>query len=179
MLGIILLFPLVFGTMIYGTVKENEKIMRVSFMLLFILIIFIMFIISAEENFRKVNKDVIKEELIYEIYSLKDSKNIEGKFFLGRGYIETEEYYYFYIKTERGLTLEKIKVNDIYIKETDEESPKFVYQYHENTYLIFNEFFRIFGMNPYTKDKVLKVPSGTVTKEYTIDLESPTNKNKE
>lgn len=173
MLGVILLFLLLPGIFIYstvGAVKGNEKMVLVSFTLLHILIILFIVIYSAEKNFREVNKDVIKEELIYEIYSLKDSKDIEGKFFLGRGYIETEEYYYFYIKTERGLTLEKIKTDDIYIQETDEESPKFVYQYHKNTYIIFNEFLRIFGMNPYTKDKVLKVPTGTVTTEYNLDL---------
>lgn len=170
MLGIIL-FPLIFGIVMYVCMLGSLEHISKMGILLFILMIFIIFIGSAEKNFREVNKDVIKEELIYEIYSLKDSKNVEGHFFLGCGYIGTEEYYYFYIKTERGLALEKIKANDVYIQETDEESPKLIYQYHENTYLLFNEFLKKFGTNPYTKDKVLKVPSGTVTKEYTIDLE--------
>jgi hypothetical protein len=69
----------------------------------------------------------IEEELYPQIYSLSLHDNVEGRFTLGSGSINTENYYYFYIDSKYDTyQLTKIKnKGNVYIKESD-GTPKVV-----------------------------------------------------
>jgi len=113
----------------------------------------------------------LTEDVPYEIYSINDNIETNGRFFLGTGRIETTDYYYFYIKTDKGLKVEKLAATNTYIQETDEITPRVVYQYHKH---IYPEWFRkwfIGDPNPHGEvTTIIKVPTNTVTTQYTLDL---------
>lgn len=67
------------------------------------------------------------ENVIYEIKSLKTENLISGRFFLGCGYVNTQEYYFFYVEYNKGYKIEKIETSRTYInalENSDYETPK-------------------------------------------------------
>lgn len=89
------------------------------------------------------------EEVAYdEIYSLKLQNETSGGFVLGCGRMDTDNYYYFYTKNEKGLyQFTKLKYkNDIFINETD-ETPKVIQRKDKDSDFIYY---------------IINVPVGTV-----------------
>jgi len=86
-------------------------------------------ILDIDSNIETYETTVIEENET-EIASLDLKGESEGQVsgsFLGiSGNLESEQYYYFYIKEDDSYTLQKIKTDNVKIKES-EETPKIVY----------------------------------------------------
>lgn len=113
----------------------------------------------------------LTEDVPYEIYSINDNIGVDGRFHLGTGRIESKDYYYFYIKTDKGLKVEKLDATNAYIQETDEVTPRVIYQYHKHIYPEWYKKWFVVDPNPHGEVTIIiKVPTNTVTTEYTLDL---------
>jgi hypothetical protein len=70
------------------------------------------------------------------LYSIKETETISGWYFIGVGRVKNEEYYYYYIETEKGLKLNELSIKEkIYFILDDDETPRIEKWYgKENTY---------------------------------------------
>ena len=60
------------------------------------------------------------------IYSLSNGSEVNGKFYLGNGFIAEKQYYYFYVKKDKGYILNKAAASCTYIIEVNGRTPSFV-----------------------------------------------------
>ncbi|AME04842.1 MULTISPECIES: hypothetical protein [Bacillus] len=114
------------------------------------------------------NHAVLEEEV--NVYSIKDSSNVSGKFVLGSGIIDDTQYFYFVSEKEGFKSVHKVKAEASRVKEGDYKTP-YVKKY---SYKYTNKFVRImFGENQPFKEKSYDffLPKHTVTQEYKVDLE--------
>lgn len=104
-------------------------------------IIFLPFCISKQSKNRKKYDEWYEtkyEEVIYDsIYSLNLQNEVSGYFVLGHGNVDTDSYYYFYIKSVYDTyKLEKLHSNNVLIKESN-ETPKIVQVKEANSDKVF------------------------------------------
>lgn len=108
----------------------------------------------------------VKTELI----ALEDGNGIHGSFYLGSGYIESDQYYYYLTKTPKGITQSKINVNDnkVYLRPDEfTGTPYFVKQRYicENGFI----YFLSSGLLE-TTEYYFYIPPDSITYSYNIDL---------
>ena len=101
-----------------------------------------------------------------EIVALKDNNAVGGQFFLGTGRIGSHPCYYYVSEDEHGLRMQHIDANNTYIIYSD-ENPR-VERYES---VGFNRRLLSWLAIPAYSYYVVYVPEGTITSEYTIDLE--------
>lgn len=101
-----------------------------------------------------------------EITALKDSSNVEGSFYLGSGYIDEEQYYYYMTDTNKGKKMEKVLAEDSYIKEVDGEVKLDIYELEYN---FIGKVLMFFNSSGY--EYIFNVPKDTVTTEFNVDME--------
>ena len=102
--------------------------------------------------------DDIKVVQSVKIYSLYNNSEIKGKFILGSGSINQEEYYYFFTKKDNAYYKEKVS-NKTGIIETD-KTPKL----EETTIYPKIWYGQLFEIRQYK----LYVPKGTIIKEFKV-----------
>jgi hypothetical protein len=127
------------------------------------------------QSFDRVTEERVVSEV--ELVALKDNRDIKGSggmmLFIGSMQIDQNPYYYFMINTEHGMKMEKISVNDAYIKEGDYK-PKYV-EYKEHSWIhpkYKDSWYYVDDVDvSYHSRYVLYVPTGTVDKSMEIDLE--------
>lgn len=108
----------------------------------------------------------VKTELI----ALEDGNGIHGSFYLGHGYIESDQYYYYLFETPKGITQSKINVDDnkVYLR-PDEfiGTPYFIAQKYkcENEFIYF-----LSGGLLETTEYYFYIPPDSITYSYNIDL---------
>lgn len=107
-------------------------------------------------------KEYVQREV--EIYSLFNSSQISGNFFLGSGSIDNEEYYFCFEKDENGVFRRlKLKVEECGIIESD-ETPKYVYK------SVISKFDNLFCLGElWKKDDKLIVPKNTIIRKYVVN----------
>lgn len=105
-----------------------------------------------------------------EIFSIGNEVGVEGSFVLGSGHIESEMYYFYYVKGESGgIVINKIKADYVEIIEHDSDKAYIVKGYMDyddpnyfwtegNSHLFLTEYVRIM------------VPEGTIKYSYNIQL---------
>lgn len=110
----------------------------------------------------------------YELISVRNESlsksEITGAFVLGLGFIsgesKTDEYYFAFVKTDRGIIRMKTKTEDCYLIET-KGNPKFVVTYQENA------CFRDEKEKPWEcccgVYKTLYIPKNTIIKKFRIE----------
>lgn len=153
------------------TLRKNEIISNIGCIMFLISAVAIPILSVTDLIIRKEDTN-LTEDIAYEIYSINDNIEEEGKFVLGTGHVESTDYYYFYIKTDKGLKVEKIDATNAYIQETDEVSPRIIYQYHKYIYPEWYKKLFIVDSNPHGEvTTIIKVPTNTVTTEYILDLQ--------
>lgn len=111
-------------------------------------------------------KEVLKEE--YELHAIVDNSEITGDFFLGCGSIGEDKYYSYIIETERGKTVETLKIeecNDIYFKDTV-ETP--MLKYYESEFE--KDWWYWFAFPTEDNYWVFHIPEGSIIEDYEIDL---------
>ncbi|RKJ69380.1 hypothetical protein D7X33_23815, partial [Butyricicoccus sp. 1XD8-22] len=112
--------------------------------------------------------ELYKSDSIH-IEALKDNSNINGRSsFLGAGYIN-EEQYYFYIKvTDKGKKMSKVSVDRAYLNEGN-------YNPHIEVYgeKYKSDFAKwLFGaIKDSTVEYIIYVPENTITTEFNVDME--------
>lgn len=109
----------------------------------------------------------IKDEVM-EITALKDNVANEGQFFLGSGNVEGVAYYFYMEQKELGYQMNKVAVDQSYIKEVQTGTPK-IEVYKKKRTSKFAAF--MFGEFLYEKEYVFHVPKGTVTTDFKVDME--------
>ena len=107
------------------------------------------------------------------IYSVVDRTKSDGHFVLGTGYANSDLCVYYVTETDEGRKIESAKRANVVIVESDTEEPKAVVtgQRYKSSWGWLKIFFLdVNGI--FTGDKVtLTVPEGTITQEYTVDLQ--------
>lgn len=106
------------------------------------------------------------------LQALKDGSQSEGSFFLGSGTVEGSEYYFFVKETDRGMKRDKVNADYVYIIEDEDEEPR-MEVYTNIPATAFGKFMFDDGVIGSEEDRTYSiiVPNGTVTNEFSIDLE--------
>jgi hypothetical protein len=102
------------------------------------------------------------------ISALKDNAKTKGSFFLGSGYINSNQYYFYIEETNKGKKMSKVSVDNAYVKENSTRSyiERYEYQY-TSKFAIW-----MYGKEPWgAEEYIFHVPKGTVTTEFNIDME--------
>ena len=102
----------------------------------------------------------------YPIIALKYGKGITGSFYLFSTHMEDGLYYHYAYQTERGYKVEKVKADQCYIVYT-EENPR-IEKYTGESFKTWVTWIYAF---PRYQHYILYVPEGTITTEFSIDLE--------
>lgn len=108
----------------------------------------------------------VKTELI----ALEDGNGIHGSFYLGSGYVESNQYYYYLTKTPKGITQSKINVNDnkVYLRPDEFTGTPYLVK---QTYKCGNEFINFLASGLLeTTEYYFYIPPDSITYSYNIDL---------
>lgn len=95
------------------------------------------------------------------IASLNDSNMVNGRFYLRRGYIEENLYYQYMVKLNGGFVANKVKSNNATLYYSDDNFRVEWYE-KERHWLWFQQ------KEIYNK---IYIPNGSISEEYSIDLE--------
>lgn len=112
--------------------------------------------LPKEENITKEN-----------IYALNSSDSTEGASFIFSGYVDENFIYRYVIETDKGKHVEEIDADKVYIVEGNYEP---IMEIHKTVFKY--KWMYLFAYHGSEKDYVkFYVPSGTVTTEYSVNLE--------
>lgn len=125
------------------------------------------------------------EEIAYEITGLElqsyENEKLSGSFILGSGYVSgsrsIELQYIFFANTEHGKQLKTVKGTNLYIRETDEETPKLI-NIKTKIRRKANWIDQLWGHNKgeeivygtLDKGQILVVPTNTIKIEYNVEI---------
>ena len=105
-----------------------------------------------------------------ELVALEDGNGIHGSFYLGSGYVESDQYYYYLTETPKGITQSKINVNNnkVYLRPDEfTGTPYFITQ----EYKCGNEFINFLASGLLeTTEYYFYIPPDSITYSYNIDL---------
>jgi len=104
----------------------------------------------------------------YEISAIKDNSNVSGNSFIGTGYVNESQYYFYILETKKGKKMHKVHIGDAYLNEGDYTPYVDVYDYKYNSK--FAQW--LYGKNKYDDyEFVFFIPEDTVTTEFNVDME--------
>lgn len=124
------------------------------------------------------------EEVVYEITGLElhssNEQYLEGAFILGTGAVHggstTELQYVFFANTQYGKQLTTVKGTNVYIRETDEETPKLI-SIKKKKYKKANWLDKLWDSSQETiefgiieEGKILVVPTNTIKIDYNVEI---------
>lgn len=132
----------------------------------FAVFLLVFFVCAGISNDVPESEKVIERVGTVEITALKDSQNINGRFYLTGGYVKEDLYYYYAELTEYGYRTSKVKADLCYIVYSD-ETPH-IDEYTANA---FKHWWTYIYAVPVHESYVIYVPVGTITTEFAIDLE--------
>lgn len=141
-----------------------------SFLLLIVgsfLLIADFVIAGAISGFVPTDEQNIQLTQTENITALKDNISSEGHFFLASATIKDKPYYYYVVKTNRGLKQKKINAEKTYIHYTKDD---FRVETYEGVSFK-NWYTYIWASFPTSEYYDIYIPEGSVTSEFNIDLE--------
>lgn len=177
LLSIVFIISIVFAIVfIIMKACDSSDILKIIIAILSIASIITFFIIASKSVSYTGNiKMSEKIESTQKIVNLKDNRDAKGHFFIGIGYVGTETYYYYYYQTKSGsFKADKIRTDKcevFYTKDTphidtiiqipDEEQTKnwLTLSWLLSLQTSSNERYKIY------------VPEGTITDDFSIDME--------
>ena len=112
-----------------------------------------------------IPKDTELKVLEYQIVSLQDNSDINGRFFLGSGYIKQDMQYTFYYKSKDGFRLKQVKSDKAVINYSD--NPR-VIRYKDVPIDGWYNNWLANGYKPSERYKIY-VPKGTIKTNYNLD----------
>lgn len=142
-------------------ILETIGILAASFFVTILIFILSSFIVSSNDNVIEYN-----EVSDTKIIALKDNQNVSGNFYIMGGYIDKDLYYYYATETEFGYKTEKIKAENAYIKYTNDEPH--IEKYDSD---FTNDALYFWGGCTRDDRYIIYCPNGTVTNEFSVDLE--------
>lgn len=152
MLGIIVL-GLIIGIIATKVTKEAEHLeYAIGFSITIGLLLVWLPLMFGYEN-RRVYYESYETVLYKKIESVDRGSDIEGRFSLFSGYVESNVAYFFYVKTEHGYELKQVTVkndNKVYLVEDNTRTPQIIQK-------------KEVGERAYTQ---IIVPTGTIVKDY-------------
>lgn len=99
-----------------------------------------------------------------ELVAFKDSSEMSGVFFLGTGYVGEDLNYHYVMKTDKGMEVKHISMEDCYLNYDDEP------RIEHRSYRFKNPVLYCLFVGPECEDYIF-VPKDSITNEYCIDLE--------
>lgn len=99
------------------------------------------------------------------IYALADNRSTSGNFFLGIGSVDDDVKYYYVEQTELGKHVSSVPADNAYITESDTPTLTTV-GYHWA-----NSGWNWLGVCLIDNNYIFAVPAGSVTEDYTVDLQ--------
>lgn len=113
----------------------------------------------------------IKEENRIEIYSINNEVGISGSWVLGSGHINSEMYYFYYIKGEYGYKIEKIKAQNVEVVEREDDEQVGYIVEKRKALKEDNFWFSIGdGLLEENRTTIIVVPKGTIQVLYNVSL---------
>lgn len=107
------------------------------------------------------------EKTICKIESLQDNNSINGRFFIGSGFINSNMVYTLYLKEQDGFKLYQLNSDIVTIKYSNNEPTLEIYDE-----IITNDWINNFSVkNPTNFYYVIKVPKGTICNNFNLDAE--------
>lgn len=161
---IIFLAIILYLSIRFGRDCEDFGMGFITFMVLFLVFGFFYWGISSIGYFAAEKESVAVSKR--EIYSLADNTGAEGRFLLGGGSINTEMYYFYYIKVQGTFKIHKVKADDVFLHEDD---IKKAYVEEREMRAVHPKNWWLLNI-PSTETHIY-VPKGTVVQHYRIDLE--------
>lgn len=111
-------------------------------------------------------EDVVTEKTeTQKLISLEDKSVAQGRFILGTGKINNDDYYYYVAEKDKGYKTDKVSIDNCYIRYTN-DNPR-IEKYFGKTFK--NWFMWIYAM-PAKRYYIIYVPEGTIIMNYCIDL---------
>ena len=170
LIGILCFFGVIVGLIENIFNKSGDKDLLVtSIILMFGFLISIAWIGTSIVLTVKVSTspELSRVEETQNIYSIRNEDGLSGKFALGFGTIDNEIYYVVLTKHQYGYRQEIIKGNNIYIIESDEETPRIdlidYYKYDP----LYSTLFNFSWVK--RKHYVIYVPKDTLIIDWEID----------
>ena len=148
-------------------------------------ILFIAIVLTPMINGAIMEKYTIEyQEVQYTITGLEmfvdQKESLKGCFVLGTGSLNggnsKELKYIYFANTEYGKQLKSVGINKVYIKETDDEAPKYVKiiqrVYRDVTWVdkLFGHKDKTIELNSKETGEILVVPTNTIKIEYNIEI---------
>lgn len=160
----IVLFIVIMGILIFFNLCTDDIVPAAICVIIFIFICMFIFI--------KSNDKIIK---IYfdkkEIISLSNETKFKGNFVLGIGTIDNDDCYIIMVKENYGYIRKYIKVEDVYIQESDLEKPGIKTEMVEVYNKVLKKYeTKINYNNPDLLFKtIIVVPKGTIKQNFKIE----------
>lgn len=131
-----------------------------------------------------VTETEVYEEVVYEITGLElhssTEQYVEGAFILGTGVVHggssAELQYVYFANTQYGKKLVVLKESNVYIRETDEETPKLIAikkkKYKKANWLdkLWDSSQDIIEFGTIEEGKILVVPTNTIKIDYNVEV---------
>lgn len=112
--------------------------------------------------------EMVEVESTIELYAVNDYIGEHGRFYLGSGHIDNDEYYYYVVKTEDGGFITKKIESDMAVLYYTEDEPKIEVCRYKFTNPIHN--FLSFGVCQTERKYKIYIPEGTIIHDYKVDL---------
>lgn len=158
-----------------------KKLIEEDLLIPLLITIFLVFLIPVLLVSSNNKVEVSREEIIIEeklLYSLEKNPGYSSSFILGTGSSDNKLYYYTYIKDDIGLIVKKFDAENVYILETDNIAPSYVYKKDVVTYKTkYDGFLKKITPKGVWNDqiknenfrRVLIVPTSTIKQVYEIN----------
>lgn len=112
----------------------------------------------------------VKYELVEtkEIYALKDNQGMRGNFYLGTGYVEDNQKYFFIVNQEGGKKMDSVSVDQSILYEGAKTTKVEVYEP-----VIKGKVAKFLFTSTSPRDNKYKlyIPKDSITTEYKVDME--------
>jgi hypothetical protein len=165
---------IILGTILiisFFTIVIDNRIVATTGVISFLISLILCIVFLILDPVLRIKDINITEDVAYEIYSINDNIELNGRFTLGTGRIEGIDYYYFYKNTKNGYKVSKIEATSVYIQETDKRKPQLTYKYHKYIYPDWYKKYFILNPNPHDQEIItIYVPKNTIKQRYTLDL---------
>jgi hypothetical protein len=161
------LFVLIYTFILYKE-DDNGIIFSAIFSIFLSVIVFLIVgscVYVIDEHLVPDEAVVIKRTKSQELVSLEDKNIIQGGFVLGTGKINNNDYYYYVVETDKGHKIDKVSINNCYIRYTD-DNPR-IEEYRGRA---FKDWVMWIYAMPSKHYYIVYVPKNTIVTDYCIDL---------
>jgi hypothetical protein len=100
------------------------------------------------------------------LYSLNNGSGTSGSFFLGSGVVDKTEKYTYLVKTDRGMQIQTVDVDNAYVQEDNSQNPKMITYTSDYANPTLRYWFPDIGSD---ESYTFVIPKGSIKYQYNID----------